>query len=628
MRITVIPHETQLQLTVEDSAVSHRSEHSFDPDAIEDLSAEIRQLLARNNMSRAAGDAGALKELGARLFERLLSCAARDKLGPHGGSLVLHMDSSLVGIPWEICHDGDQFLCRRYDLIRQVVTTHATGSPGRTIPPVGSRRMLIVCSDPKGDLPDVVREGESLAEYFDSESSIEADLLVTPAREQLRRRIGAYDLVHFAGHAQYSESEESGIGWLLKDGVFSASDVAQLSRSRALPSIVFGNACKSGKCGNWREGASSYGIVNAFLVGGVGVYVGTQWDVQDRLGPTVAKAFYRALGRGAPAAMALRVARKAIVGATDENNLQWAAYVVFGDPAFSLVSETTFDSAHYLRAAPIASRLPRKRIADSGLLAPSGARSESNKRKIGRRIHWGLRVVLALLLVGVVGMGAVYFGRAPRSPASEANSSSDGNGSSGAGIVLSAGQRAAPGQIERARVAVMIGSSHDPLQQCVRRMLQASRHFRPLTPAQRADMPPITSTLDSETLIAAARRVDAELVLRTIGSELRKVVVIDVLTGEQALEHIPRDKKACDLLLVDMNRVFLGQGRVVDVHGSEATINLGWRSRAAPGALVTIRRGNKTLATARVLTVQMDTARVSLVKRADVRPDDEAVLVH
>jgi hypothetical protein len=199
-------------------------------------------------------------------------------------------------------------------------------------------RALVIAADPRGDLADVHAESDAIVETLEREH-VRARLAAEMGREALRRELKDFDLIHFAGHADFLAGDPRQSGWHLSDGKLTAGDVADLAGGRPMPLVIFSNSCESGRTGAWTdeeargEARRAYGLAGAFLYAGVRHYLGTQWEVIDGHSATFATAFYQNLASGQAIGAAVRHAREAVIQAGGEGALAWASYVLYGDPA-------------------------------------------------------------------------------------------------------------------------------------------------------------------------------------------------------------------------------------------------------------------------------------------------------
>jgi len=271
------------------------------------------------------------------LYDVILSDDAKKKLATTKASdLILRLDDNLVHIPWELLYDGEQFLCRRFSMGRIVSTRQqVTEGVARSI---GKPLKMLVVADPRGDLPHSANEGGLIRDVLDAESDyINANLKINEVTvEYVKSKLRDFDIVHYAGHADYDSKDPSLSGWLLDDGKFSSADVKSMTGARPLPALVFANGCQSGATEQWQVTEDYeeqiFGLANAFLLAGVQHYIGTFWDILDSPGADFAIAFYRETLDGHSVGEAVRRARMELIDKYGEDTIVWASYMLYGDP--------------------------------------------------------------------------------------------------------------------------------------------------------------------------------------------------------------------------------------------------------------------------------------------------------
>jgi tetratricopeptide (TPR) repeat protein len=199
---------------------------------------------------------------------------------------------------------------------------------------------MLVLVDPRGDLEGAYKEGTELHDFMDTfkdhvsvtfrSSDITADFISKKMRN--------FDLVHFAGHAEYHPENPGDSGWRLSDGVFSARDIMKLAGTAAMPAFVFSNACQSARTGEWRIKEQFqdeiFGLANAFILAGVKHYVGTFWEILDEPSRRFALECYRYALSGTTVGEAVRQARLSLIQDYGEETIVWASYLLYGDPTF------------------------------------------------------------------------------------------------------------------------------------------------------------------------------------------------------------------------------------------------------------------------------------------------------
>ena len=184
-----------------------------------------------------------LQSLGQDLYDNLLPLSVKERLqGREESDLVIHIEDRLVHIPWELLFDGEQFLCRRFNLGRIVTTRQRTPhfQQRKYDPPLS----MLLLYDPKGDLPAARQEGMLIRNTLDL--YVDRVHISSKTRnirtDYIRRSIRDFDIVHYAGHATYDSDDPSQSGWLVKEGTVTAALLVKMKGIRPLPSLVFSNA--------------------------------------------------------------------------------------------------------------------------------------------------------------------------------------------------------------------------------------------------------------------------------------------------------------------------------------------------------------------------------------------------
>ncbi|MCX5885986.1 MAG: CHAT domain-containing protein [Proteobacteria bacterium] len=326
----------------EEKTIKPYEESSISLSRVEERCKEIEDLLGRANIRGMVSTdiLRQLKDAGQLLYDELLILQAkRDLKSTQAEDLILSIDDGLVQIPWELLFDGEQFLCQRFNMGRLVRTR-------QRISGVSERRLekplkMLILTDPRGNLKDANAEGKRIREEMDKNPSLihanhKSGHTVV---EYVKEKIQNFDIVHYAGHADYDQQDPSRSGWIFEDGKFTSSDIIQMIGAKPFPALVFSNACQSGQTEEWKigEGYSKriYGLANAFLLAGVQHYIGTFWEILDRPSSLFSREFYRAMTEGCPIGEAVRKARMSLIREYGEDTIVWASYMLYGDPTFS-----------------------------------------------------------------------------------------------------------------------------------------------------------------------------------------------------------------------------------------------------------------------------------------------------
>ncbi|MBI5191170.1 MAG: CHAT domain-containing protein [Nitrospirae bacterium] len=441
--------------------LEHYEEKTLSDSDLAAISAETVKLLKRaNNRGMVSKEIfGQLKEVGQRLFDLMLTPKAKTTVSSSRADfLLISMDDRLVQVPWEILHDGEEFICLRFAMGRAVSTRQSVVEIKKR--PLSPPLKMLVLSDPRADLPSAYKEGIAIRDELDRmPREVIANLKSGPVgADYVRSKLRNYDMVHYAGHADYDLAEPSGSGWLLQEGKLSAKDVLEMSGAKPMPALVFSNACHSGQTGEWslkdNYGDEIYGLANAFLLAGVDHYIGTFWEILDEPSASFAVKFYTSLMQGEPVGEAMRLARMRLVELYGRENIVWASYMLYGDPAYVYRKEAARPAAEKVPSAATVEKAPEPAyalaggepraslgVAVDGMPAPSHTASA----KSARPSRTG--AIAAGLVATAIAAGGYYFmtGRTapvstgPAAVTAESAPSSGATGSAGSTGEQSAG---------------------------------------------------------------------------------------------------------------------------------------------------------------------------------------------
>ena len=221
------------QVSSTESPIRHYEEVTFSCDMIE---TKCRQMVDTLNKANRKGIISReilmkLREIGQVLYDELFSLNIKDKIRKtRADYLNLKIDDQLVHFPWELLNDGRQFLCQRFNMGRSVKTRQN---------PIGVRTRLLarplrvlILADPENDLKGAYVEGTLIRDEMDHNK----DLINASLRsgnislDYVRDKMRNFDIVHFAGHAEYNSQNPGNSGWRP-----SAANVRCQIAMRALP---------------------------------------------------------------------------------------------------------------------------------------------------------------------------------------------------------------------------------------------------------------------------------------------------------------------------------------------------------------------------------------------------------
>jgi hypothetical protein len=291
-----------------------------------------------------------VKKVGDFMYRIFMSHQLQDYLNASPCSLTITTNDLML--PWELMSyrdrnepEVDKFLCLERPVARMPM--------GRYFPrhhrerPDTGMRFLLVYADPNKNLRAAKREVDKIHDKLKAEWGSGVEIVKISEEEVTGRalnrvlREGNFNVIHFAGHAFFDKEDADLSGLLLHDEEqFLAQKVQRLLEGRPL---VFLNACQSASTANEEEPqqieeymqGNAEGLASAFIYGGARGCVGSLWPIYDEPAADFAVHFYNNVVRGYMIGEALRLARRKIK--EDYNDqITWAAYVLYGDPTLHL----------------------------------------------------------------------------------------------------------------------------------------------------------------------------------------------------------------------------------------------------------------------------------------------------
>ena len=314
----------------------------------------VRKADLDRHLAKLASDRGLsldeLEKFGTELAKMVLPDSVSTAVARHlDAPLAVVHDAASSRIPWETLRLGDKFpalgagLSHRYEAEDLSIAKWLEERQRDAMLDV----LLVV--NPTRDLPGAEAEGARVKRVLDKLGPAVRirELKGDQARKNEIKQClasGAFDVLHYAGHAFFDSADPSKSGILCSGReVLSGSDLASLG---GLPSLVFFNACESGRVRRGSIGAEintklptdhrvqrGTSFAEAFLRGGIANYLGTYWPVGDAAALLFAEHFYQRLLAGENLGDALMAGRKAV---EMDGSSDWADYILYGDPAFVL----------------------------------------------------------------------------------------------------------------------------------------------------------------------------------------------------------------------------------------------------------------------------------------------------
>lgn len=386
-----------LRIHKPDAAMRLRDNIAVSITEIEDQCRELIEYLnkAGRKVSNSRYDIKTIERMGRMLADKLLPLKIKEELAETDAEyLELDLEDEVVHIPWELLNIGNGFLCERFNMGRMTDTSQKFVSHNRKI---SNPLQMWILANPRNDLNSANTECDNLCNLIDQMNENAALIHLHTDSDINRNHIGKvlkdFDIVHFAGHADFNVSDPSQSCWKLKDSDFKAEDVHKMMGGAAMPSLVFSNACQSARTQEWR-GNNSFGLANAFMRAGVKHYIGTSWDITDEPSSRFAQHFYKYLLSGMTTGEAVRHARNAMIEKGDE--ICWTSYVLYGNPKERYFKPVNADISE--KPKPPINSKPEKIIGET--------RSSADKppdRKVLRTI------ILSIVLLTGIGSAMLAF---------------------------------------------------------------------------------------------------------------------------------------------------------------------------------------------------------------------------
>jgi CHAT domain len=228
-----------------------------------------------------------------RLSESLV-VAQRHRVGL---ALRLHLSAvpELAALPWEYLYNPDkkQFLVQAAHVEVARTLDH---DPSLIQPPAAKLTILVVAANPFNDL-SLDREVSDLKEMERrSAGRIEVEILKQPTLLEVQQQLQGdrqFDVVHFAGHGSFRESDRGGELALAGEGGghewISANTLAANLKDHTSLRLVVLNTCKSGQ---QAPSAPLPGVAEALILHEIRSAVAMQARISDNAAIAFSRGFY------------------------------------------------------------------------------------------------------------------------------------------------------------------------------------------------------------------------------------------------------------------------------------------------------------------------------------------------
>jgi hypothetical protein len=255
-------------------------------------------------------------------------------------SYSIHLYTSDIEIPWEIMHDGLDFvsITRSFGIglaSRKRISERETQMIGRL--------SILMIVDPENNLPKAQEETNKIISLLND--NIKVDTTILQGKEAtysaVRSRLAkeSFDILHVAAHTQFNPTKPKESIIFLNDGCLSAGeiyrDIQNYSNNPSEPPwLVFMNSCESAKILDltyFEKYGELLGLAAAFITSGALSYIGTSGIINDSYASEIAVNFYKYLLRGSTTGESLRKAKYDF----RKNHLKdasWSVFKLYGNP--------------------------------------------------------------------------------------------------------------------------------------------------------------------------------------------------------------------------------------------------------------------------------------------------------
>ena len=316
-------NDTQLYIEInsDKNSLSKKIEVNFKVEQIKSLSQKISNDIIKDYVKNGVqpNQLNHLKELSFELFN-IIDLYRLEKYFKYQKSLQdltqLHIiiDPQLNFIPFEILHDGKDFLCDYLILSREFTNSNFQNSNYK----IDSKQKFCVIGNPsesKDINDDVIKEIDLVSSKIDSHFNLRGPFKNRNVDKiELIRLLGVSGGLHFSGHYGLN-------GWKLFDEEFEVDDIQKCSRA---PEFIFSNSC-----GNYNN--SFIDFLNGFLNKGSKSIICSFGDLPSNKASEFSNQFYNFfLTHNHNIGKALFLSRKEMIKKYGHKDLFWAFYQLYG----------------------------------------------------------------------------------------------------------------------------------------------------------------------------------------------------------------------------------------------------------------------------------------------------------
>ena len=256
------------------------------------------------------------KEIGYQLYTTVFTAPVRtlfkqaQQAGQGRVRLLIHTDIAAVArLPWELLHNGDDFLC----LDRDTPVMRAVAVRPRTVVSEAPLRVLVIGASPPDEAPlriDEEREiiQRNLAAAIERGDAVLQTLIGPELERDLPTMLGKFrpHILHIAGHGSLNGLWIEGVNGRPRQ--LTVNTLVRLLRNVKSVHMVVLNGCDLAAVGD-----EEAGLALKLARIGIPAVVGMQFEVSDMAALAFVEGFYEALGWNWPTQEAVTWARSRMI---------------------------------------------------------------------------------------------------------------------------------------------------------------------------------------------------------------------------------------------------------------------------------------------------------------------------
>lgn len=288
---------------------------------------------------------------GGQLLDSIAQQNVQDQLRGKDLYLEIGIDEPLIEFPWELLHDGTEYLCLKHkvarfvNLMEQTIPTNSPPDPW-TAGPLSVLIISVPIPQQRTGRPafnfltSVQKETDTIIAIVDSlgpaakrKTLVGQDATGDAVYQAIQD--DRYHIIHYNGHAYFDAEQPTNSSLCLFDQDMEAGDILSYFGKRP-PVLSFMNGCETaampGGGPTTKNRYDIFSLARAFLDTG-SYLIGNRWKVGDEAAAAFADTFYKKLLlEGQPLGHVIREARKDCKAKMPDYDFSWASYIFYGDP--------------------------------------------------------------------------------------------------------------------------------------------------------------------------------------------------------------------------------------------------------------------------------------------------------